>query len=291
MKISNVINTNCIGSGKVIFNNKMLILANAGVNRGIRIWNPVTGEHLYDLAVRFDYRGSIDFSEDGNMLISASNDKFISIWKLVNENWIPFDTIEINAGNTLDVSINSNAEMIARVNSTSLRVELWSMSEKKLEKTYDFGFIDFHPNKPIIAIRLEELILLSNYENGEDIRDLYAGRNLSSISFNIRGDLLGTINDSGEVIIFEMHSYRRKYTLGEEKFFASKFLFSPKYNIVVVIYESGAIGLWELDNMKLVEVVHSNLWQPDSVAISSDGSMLAIGSGGVDNGIIEIWQL
>ena len=56
------------------------LLASAGEDKTVRLWNPATGQQLRTLTGHTDWVKSVAFSPDGKLLASAGEDKTVRLW-------------------------------------------------------------------------------------------------------------------------------------------------------------------------------------------------------------------
>lgn len=58
------------------------LIGSASRDRTLRLWDPVSGESLYELSGHEDAVNSLRFSADGSLIVSGSDDKTVILWGL-----------------------------------------------------------------------------------------------------------------------------------------------------------------------------------------------------------------
>jgi len=290
MKLFRKIETSNIGPGTLTFNRKKPILAKGGFYHGIMMWDFKTGVLVQELDNRSDYLGAINFSPDGNFLVSATDDGAIKLWRCVNSIWRLENQFQGESGRILSVALHSDNDALSRMNATTNKVEVWRLRADTTPKVYVFGYVAFHQNQPLVAIRKSERLIVVNYITDEIIFDAYVGDHLSQIAFGKNGNSIATINDSGELELLDLQTKSRQI-FSRPGDYAVKVIIPTNRAIACVLYESGAIAIWDINDGILKETTYTKLYQADGMAISHQGNFLAVGSGAIDGGSIELWQL
>lgn len=290
MQLLHKIELNNPGPSSPAFDPQGSILAVNSFHQGIVLLDFDTGALLQKIDHGSNYRGAMNFSSTDSTLISASDDGVIQLWQCEDTAWRLVKHVKGEAGRILSVAMHSDGDTILRVNATTRKVEICSLTAGELLKTYSFGYAAFHPNQPFVAIRKRERLVVINYITDEVIFNAYVGDHFSPVAFGNDGKYIVVINDSGEVVILDFLTQSRKIlTLRGD--YAVKVSVAVNKNIVCGLDETGTIAIWDLNDGKLKERAYTELYQPNGLAVSYQGDFLAIGSGPLDNGVIEVWQL
>lgn len=89
------------------------LLASAGSDNKIVIWNMKGGTQLTKMEAHKGAVNSICFSANGRYLASASNDSTVRVWMLTNLGFKDFKTFEINSGHLNSLSFCGDNSLIA----------------------------------------------------------------------------------------------------------------------------------------------------------------------------------
>lgn len=106
----------------VAFSHSGQLLASASDDTTIRLWNPITGEQLFELEGHSDGVIGVAFSPD-DLLASASEDKTVRLWNPVTGNFL--QELKLHDREVLGVAFSPDGALLASA-SHDLTVILWT---------------------------------------------------------------------------------------------------------------------------------------------------------------------
>ena len=269
-----------------------------GTNKRIKLWNTQTGELQATLAEE-DRPGlsypisTVQFSPDGNTLISGSRDGTLQEWNIkTGENIKPFGKAEYDKYSLLPFVVD--------------RITL-----ARATKDNGIHVFDIETGETLISVAgyggLIESIALS--DDGKHLATLtdskyiqlwdlqtrrHKARIKSEIGFSppvFSPD--STILASGErsrILLWETYNGELKKTIEGHKNRAPKVIFSPDGQ-TLASYEHNLIWLWDIRSGERTKTLQGHTGRINSIAFSSDGSLLASGSGFDENDrTVQVWE-
>jgi WD40 repeat protein len=107
------------------------LLATAGLDNTVRMWNPVTGDQLYVLTEHTNWVEQVTFSLDGGLLATASRDGTVRVWDTASRSCL--GVLADRGEAFLCVAVSPDAGMIAAGDYDG-RVSVWDWPEGTLRK-------------------------------------------------------------------------------------------------------------------------------------------------------------
>ena len=221
----------------VSFSQNKQILATAGIDDRVRIWN-VSGQKIADWKALQQSVNMVSFSPDGKLLATAGRDGTVKFWNLSGKNIFQLKAIE---GSVTSISFSSEGKLLAAAGIDS-NAAIWN--------------IESLPKKILFSVKL----------SGHDGL-------VKSVSFSPNSNFLTTLDGKSRVRIWNFSGKLEK-TLALQAIGIS---FSPdkqQYRFTTVTL-NGKVGLWNLSKKELVNEFETLHLDTKSISFSPDGERLA----------------
>jgi WD40 repeat protein len=237
---------------------------------------------------------SVDFSSNGEMLVSASEDGEINLWNLNGE--------KINFGkdpSSLVFSANLSPDGKKMISAgTDKTIKLWRTDRPWKTDRQDFKIVGSHddwiksakfsPNgQRIASAGLDNIVKLWDLDGQELIQSVKHGSTINSISFSPDSNLITSASKDGRVRVWNLDNNKSQAFKKDDHGWVLSVSFSPDGKLIASAHRDGTIKLWSLDGQELKS------WKGHSgraydVKFDPHGKTLA--SGGRD-GTVKLWNL
>ncbi|MEG3841803.1 AAA-like domain-containing protein, partial [Microcoleus sp. herbarium14] len=221
----------------VSFSPDKQILATAGIDDRVRIWN-FSGQKLAEWKALQQLVNMVSFSPDGKFLATAGRDGTVKFWNLSGKNIFQLKAIE---GSVTSISFSPEGKLFAAAG-------------------IDSNAAIF--NLPKLSKKILSTVKLSGH-NGL----------VRSVNFSPGGDFLTTLDGKSTVRIWNVSGKLEK-TIAVQAIGIS---FSPagrQYRFATVTL-NGKVGLWNLSEKELVNEFETLHLDAKSISFSPDGERLA----------------
>ncbi len=221
----------------VSFSPDQQILATAGIDDKVRIWN-FSGQRIAEWKALQQSVNMLSFSPDGKFLATAGRDSTVKFWNLSGKNVSQVKAIE---GSVTSISFSPEGKLLAAAGIDSSAAIFQLPKEQR---------------------KILSIIKLSGH-NGL----------VRSVSFSQNGDFLTTLDGKSTVRIWNLSGKLEK-TLPVQAIGIS---FSPdkqQYRFATVTL-NGKVGLWNLSEKELVNEFETLHLDAKSISFSPDGERLA----------------
>ncbi|MCW6051524.1 AAA-like domain-containing protein [Lyngbya sp. CCAP 1446/10] len=221
----------------VSFSPDRQILATAGIDDRVRIWN-FSGSKIAEWKALQQSVNIVSFSPDGKFLATAGKDGTVKFWNLSGENISSFQALE---GSVTSISFSSDDKFLAAAGIDS-SAAIWPLSKQ--------------PKVISSTVKLPG-------HNGL----------VRSVNFSPNGEFLTTLDGKSTVRIWNVSGQLKK-TLPVQAIGIS---FSPaqqQYRFATVTL-NGKVGLWNLSEKQLINEFQTLHFDAKSISFSPDGERLA----------------
>jgi WD40 repeat protein len=259
-------------------------------NHTVRIWS-IEGKELAVLKGHTNLIRQVDFSSDGQLIATVSDDLTVKIWKPDGTLLKSFNT---NNGYNYGLKFSPDNQKIAT--SGSDKIQLWNLDAELIQSFRDddnnsFEDLDFSPDgNMIIGSLFNGKIILWNI-NGTKINTIKAHSDrISTVQFSLDGQQIVSGSSDGKIKIFtldgtEILSFNahEKDTL---KGAVQSVELSPNGKTIVSAGSDGTVKLWNLKGELLNTFENPHEDWIGSASFSPDGKMI------VANGNqVRLWEL
>ena len=235
---------------------------------------------------------SIAISPDGQTLVSGSNDETTKIWNMQTGELLR--TLDFNAARPNDgsrrsvwvtsVAISPDGRILVSSGDDGL-VEVWNLkTEDLLYRLPGAGSrVAITPDSQTLASGISDhTVKLWNLRSGE-LRQVLPGlvQGSARLSMSLDGRIIAAGSMFAKVNLWNLHTGELIRTFGTSKTPRDiiSTAISPKGEILITSQEGmSAVKMWNLNTGELIRTLEGHSSQINSVAVSTDGHILATGS-------------
>ncbi len=278
----------------VAINDNGQVFASGGQDKKIKLWQLDTGEAIANLV---GHSGSINcllFDRRQQFLISGSQDKTIRFWnweqrKIIRTfgGWFTGHTKGINSlvMDTIGHSLISGSD--------DNSIKIWDLKTGKARETIASSLSTVtclaisQDSRFFCSGGLEKQLRIRSVQTGAVIRSIRGNSGILSIIFSPDGNLLVTGGCDRQIIVWDIVSRQKIYTLTGHSGRISSLAFSLDGKILISGSWDKTIKLWKLNTGKEIATITGHNDRVLSLAIAPDGKTLVSSSA---DGVIKIWQ-
>lgn len=276
---------------RVAFSPDGRLLASAGMDASVRMWDLPSGRLLHDLNGHERAVRAVAFSPDGSLLASGGNDKAVLLWDPATGRHVR--TLMIPRRLVKTVTFTSDGRLLAAATATGA-VLLWDPTNGALLHEFrrpgQVGEAVFSPDGRLLASvgirdRYEEspdhVVQIYDTASGRLIHDLtqWGAYSTGAVAFSPDGRLLASAGYYGEALLWDPAEGALVHRLAHEKTFAVAF--SPDGRLLASGGHDKTVRLWDPADGRALHTLEGHRKAVTRVKFSPDGSLLA--SAGKDN--------
>lgn len=265
------------------------LLASGSQDLTIKLWDVEKQENVATLRGHTWYISSLVFSSDGKFLASAGRDGYAKIWDLATMKEIA--NLGVHFMGAYSVALSPSNDLLA-VGTGDGKVKLWDM------KTYqEVATLEGHSNsvewvfftnegKNLISASYGGELLLWDVEKRQIINkmDGYTNPTLS-VAFSPDDRLLASSNSEGMVYLWDAKDTNNVSTMKHTRW-ANCVCFSPDGKTLFSGSTSGTIMLCDVEKRNVIDIISTYSGSIYSLATTSDGKTIAIGSN-----TVKLWDI
>jgi WD40 repeat protein len=301
----------------VEFNPQQQMIASAGLDHAVVLWDSVTGLQLRRLAGHTAAITSLAFSSDGKTLASASFDKTVRVWDVASGGAIA--TLNGHSDEVLSVAFSPNGRRLV-TGSLDRTIGLWDVGTGRELRTFQghtaaVARVVFSPDgRTVASAGLDKTIRIWNADSGALLRTLAGGQQVVTVAYSpdqrvlVSGSIFGTIKfwdvATGSLIRTLERSSTLDVPIEKQPFLLDSIAFSPDGStlalsvgyiltvdgfLVSVSDIPGAVKILDAHSGRLLRTIETNKGVPlRGVSFNKGGTWLA---SGVNDGSIRIWNI
>jgi WD40 repeat protein len=269
------------------------LLASAGQDHTIRLWDPTTLKRLSILPRHTDEVNCVAFSPDGKMLASASEDKTVRLWDVATgrQQAMYQDNAEV-----VCVDFAGGGKWLAAAGE-SLILRVWDLATGNeigpfpREHTARIEAMAVSPDGQTIATASKDgTAYLWDVARRSSITRIspFANDRLRSVAFSHDGRTLAFGGQAADVSVWEINPPRQRTSWELRSGHVESLAFSADDKTLVLSGDTGGVEFRDVATGQLqlkLTVPGNRLW---CVACGSDGSRLAVAGG---DGAVRVWDM
>jgi WD40 repeat protein len=294
--VSNVAVPNTLGGyanwvNSVSFSPNGKLLATAGGDNTVKLWNTTTGKEIKTLTGHTNSVNAVSFSPNGKLLATAGGDNTVKLWDTTTGKAIK--TLSRHTNSVTSVSFSPDGKLLVTA-SQDTTVKLWNTTTGKEIKTLpghtnSVNSVSFSPNSKLLATgSADTTVKLWNTTTGKEIKSLTGHTNsVNSVSFSPDGKLLATGSADKTVKLWNTTTHKEIKTLAGHTNSVNSVSFSPDGKLLATGSADKIVKLWNTTTGKEIKTLtgHTDMVFADS--FSPDGKLLATGSA---DKTVKLWN-
>ncbi|KAI9251943.1 WD40-repeat-containing domain protein [Phascolomyces articulosus] len=223
-------------------------LASCGVDRAVILWDVGTGEILRRYTAHWERVNSVDFNEQGTVLVSGSFDATIRIWDCRSSNFSPIQVLEDCKDTVMSIHVK-DVEIIA--GSTDGKVRTYDLRNGRLSEDYIGPAITSarfsNDGNCILVSTLDDTVRLMDKSNGTLLNEFTGHINkdfkVESVMSNTDAYAISG-SENGEIYIWDVLEGTKVTTLKSHDSIVSSVDYHPSDVAMVTAGDDGIIRVW-----------------------------------------------
>jgi WD40 repeat protein len=279
------------------FNPAGTVLATAGQDGAVRLWNPTTEQQIgTTIDADSDSVYGVAFNPAGTVLATAGEDGAVRLWNPTTEQQIG-TTIDADSDSVYGVAFNPAGTILATAGEDG-SVRLWDpTTHQQIGTTVDAGSDSVYG----VAFNPAGTILATADGNGsvrlwDPTTDQPIGTTIDAdsdsvygVAFNPAGTVLATAGEDGSVRLWDPTTHQQIGTTvdaGSDSVYGVAF--NPAGTILATAGQDGSVRLWDpTTHQQIGTTIDADSHSVNGVAFNPAGTILATADG---NGSARLWD-
>ncbi|MDZ7961962.1 MAG: NB-ARC domain-containing protein [Aulosira sp. DedQUE10] len=278
----------------VTFSTDGKLLATAGANHEIYLWQVATGEQLFIYKQHKNFILSVVFSPNGQILASGSADQTIKLWNINTGQCL--QTLQGHTGLIFSVVFSPNGQILAS-GSADQTIKLWDINtgqclqtlQEHTSSVFSVAFAPQNSNEYILAsCHEDQTIRLWDINTGQCLKILQGHtRRVWSVAFSPNAKMLASGSEDQTIRLWDINTGQCLKILPGHTNCVYAVDFHPNGLTLASGSDDQTVRLWNINTGQCVETLQGHSRRVWSVAFSPDGEILASGS---EDRTIRLWN-
>jgi WD40 repeat protein len=269
------------------------LLASAGLDYGIKLWDIKTGKELRTIYGHKSAVWALAFSPDGRVLASGGADRTIQLWDPISGQRLRTFSGDNHINTVSSIAFSPDGRWLAS-SSWDNTVKLWDVVTGRNVRTFR-GHTDivnqvaFSPDGlELASASRDETVRLWNTSTGKMVSVLRGHTDqVNTVAFSAGQQILASGSDDQSIKIWDLTSGQAVATLLGHTKSVQAVAFSPDGQTLASGSDDHTIKLWDAKDYRERDTLQGHTDAVQTVAFSRDGTTLA--SGGSDEKVI-VWN-
>jgi hypothetical protein len=269
------------------------LLASAGVDKSVHLWNVQSGEPKRRLTGASDPLVFVTFTPDSKTIAAVTSDNSVLFWDASTGQ--AKKTLSSEKNNLFPVALSSDAQLLATGGTDRKTVRLIDTatgSTKRLLPNHSSWIrsVGFSSDAKLVAVQChDDSIQVWNANTGQLLQTLSSpGNTVNAPAFSSDGRFLATGGESRNVKVWDLQTGALHQTFSDHSGDIKACLFSADRRWLATASEDKTIKIWEVFTGQLKQTLSNHEGSVNSLTFSADGTLAASGSA---DGSVKLWQI